>query len=64
MKDNSIQPKSSFKETKKRSSLKNNSNILDPHKISQQQQKKQKKKRKKMKILKKKKKKLVKIKKK
>ena len=33
MKDNSIQPKSSFKETKKRSSLKNNSNILDPHKI-------------------------------
>jgi hypothetical protein len=33
MKDNSIQPKSSFKESKKRSSLKNNSNILDPHKI-------------------------------
>ena len=33
MKDNAIQPKSSFKESKKRSSLKNNSNILDPHKI-------------------------------
>ena len=33
MKDNAIQPKSSLKETKKRSSLKNNSNILDPHKI-------------------------------
>ena len=33
MKDNLIQPKSSFKETKKRSSLKGSSNILDPHKI-------------------------------
>ena len=33
MKDSAIQPKSSLKETKKRSSLKNNSNILDPHKI-------------------------------
>ena len=33
MKDNAIQPKSSLKESKKRSSLKNNSNILDPHKI-------------------------------